>query len=358
MALTDPQPSTTIRLPWAPAPVPALWLRDQCPCPECRVTATGEHRVVIGQFPVDLGPVAIQEVDGAVIVDWGDHRSTYDRAWFDDAIAAATRRRPDPAPWDHTHQLRHLPFADLGGPDGVVALADVMAVDGIALIEGAPTTPGTLEELLTTIAPLREVPFGRLHDVLVDPAGYNIAHTAEALPPHNDMASLAHPPTGQLIHMLANDAEGGESIAVDGLAVVDRLDPDDLDVLERVEVGFRQFSDGVETYTAAPIVRRRGGRIVHLRFSNQLMQPIDPFGPDADAFTGAYHRLCTTVLDPDLHLRYRTEAGQISVLAGHRVLHGRAAFDPTSGRRHLQDAYFELDDLFGKADLARGICRS
>jgi len=39
---------------------------------------------------------------------------------------------------------------------------------------------------------------------------------------------------------------------------------------------------------------------------------------------------------------------------GHRVLHGRLAFDPTSGARHLQDAYMDYDDLMARRRVLLG----
>lgn len=35
----------------------------------------------------------------------------------------------------------------------------------------------------------------------------------------------------------------------------------------------------------------------------------------------------------------------MQMVHGHRLLHGRTAFDLSSGRRHLQDTYFEMDDV-------------
>ena len=40
----------------------------------------------------------------------------------------------------------------------------------------------------------------------------------------------------------------------------------------------------------------------------------------------------------------RLEGGEILLVASHRVLHGRQAFKPP-GRRHLQDAYYEFDNV-------------
>ena len=97
---------------------------------------------------------------------------------------------------------------------------------------------------------------------------------------------------------------------------------------------------------AAPILRRRpDGSIGHIRYSNQLMQALDPSAPDIDRFYAAYHRLSELVLDPENQRRFRMEAGDLLVVHGHRVLHGRLAYEPSSGRRHLRGVYFEFEDL-------------
>ena len=40
----------------------------------------------------------------------------------------------------------------------------------------------------------------------------------------------------------------------------------------------------------------------------------------------------------------RFEVGAILIVAGHRVLHGREAIEPT-GKRHLQNTYYEVDNV-------------
>ena len=130
--------------------------------------------------------------------------------------------------------------------------------DGAMILEAAPTEPGTLEQLAPRLGPIREVLFARIHDVAVDPAGYNVAHTPLPLPPHNDFASYTWPPSVQALHMLANETPGGESIIVDGWAVLTALrdeHPDYFDVLSRMAVPFREFDDNTETFAVEPIVR-------------------------------------------------------------------------------------------------------
>ena len=81
-----------------------------------------------------------------------------------------------------------------------------------------------------------------------------------------------------------------------------------------------------------------------VRFSNQLMQMIDPMQEGVRSFYLAYHDLCCRITDTANRCAFRLEGGQVLLVAAHRVLHAREAFIPV-GKRHLQDAYFELDNV-------------
>ena len=343
-----------VQLVWSDgstATVPALWLRDNCPCAECKVLATSERRKVIATEPLELVPVSVTTETAGVIVDWGTHVSRYSADWYRAIQLDVQRHAELPTTWPSAFVPPTFAYADLDesrtdGRAHVIDFLSSLVATGVAIVTGVPTYRGESERFISRWAPVRELPFGRVHDVLVDPAGYNIAHTAEALPPHNDFVSYRWPPSGQLLHMLANDAVGGDSFVVDGWQVAAQLDDDDRDVLATFPVPFRQFDATVETWTKAPILDRwPDGSIGQIRYSNQLMQPIDPAAADIDRFYRAYHRLSELVLDPSNQVDFRLDAGDLLVVHAHRVLHGRRAYEPASGRRHLQDVYFEFEDL-------------
>ena len=342
-----------VQLVWADgttAAVPALWLRDNCPCSDCKVVATSERRKMIATEPVDLAPVSVVTDPSGVTVDWGQHVSLYSIDWYRAIRLECGRRAVPPSPWSEEFVPPRFAYADLDestetGHSTVSEFLKAFAEYGLAIIGGVPAYPGESERFVSRWAPIRELPFGRVHNVYVDPSGYNIAHTAEALPPHNDFASYEWPPSGQALHMLINEVPGGDSIVVDGWRVAGLLDPDDIAVLASFPVPFRQFDDGIETWTKAPILRLRSdGSIGQIRFSNQLMQPIDPDAPDVAAFYRAYHRLGTLLLAPENQVQFRLDRGDLLLVHGHRVLHGRTAYEEAYGRRHLQDVYFEYED--------------
>jgi gamma-butyrobetaine dioxygenase len=292
-------------------------------------------------------------VDGRMEIEWaGGHRSVFGRAEWDKIRVTGSRGRWTARLWNSAYQIERYDhdqcIADLVTRRGMF---EALRRDGAVVVTGSPTEPGTVISLLQALGiTLRDSSLGLIFDVKLDPAGYNIAFTAEEVPPHNDNAQYTHPPSGQVLAMLVNDANGGNSVVVDGWSVLDRLNrnhPGAVDVLSRVEVGFRQYSTEADAFTRAPlVVRDRAGRFVHLRFSNQLMQPLAFDDADLAAWYDAYRLLGTEIADPVNHVSFRLSAGDTLFVNGYRVLHARTAYQP-DGPRHLQDVYFDMDDVFG-----------
>lgn len=327
--------------------LPFLWLRDNCGCEECRIEQTSEKRFVVADVPADLEPVDVALLGDELRVEWPDgHLTRYSGL----EIRALEAEEAVPrTPWGCGFKPRRTDFLAFLDEDRVAARAIEDFIEhGAMVLTAAPTEPGTLELLAPRLGPVREVLFARIHDVRVDPAGYNVAHTPMALPPHNDFASYSWPPSVQALHMLANETPGGESIIVDGWRIVEELraeQPEHFEALCSMPVPFREFDDHNETFAVAPMIRLDSdGEIAGFRFSNQLMQAIPPNRPGVAAFYRAYHEICRRVTAVSAQAVFRLEAGQILIVASHRVLHARKAFEPV-GRRHLQDAYFEYDNV-------------
>jgi len=329
------------------------WLRDNCQCDTCRIRQTDERR---WQPWLDIDGASVEQtdiVDGALVVRWASgHVSSFAASQWVTIDRAMRRGRWTNRLWTGGYEVERFDHDEAVG-DFVTRrrLFEAFRRDGAIVVTGSPCVPGTVIEFLRAIGiTLRDSSLGLIFDVKLDPAGYNVAFTAENVPPHNDNAQYAHPPSGQVLAMLVNDATGGESVIVDGWGVLEELratDPAAIDVLCRVEVGFRQYSKDVEAYTRAPlVVRDSGGRFSHLRFSNQLMQPLAFDDPDLAEWYRAYRLLGRLVSDPRHHVQFRLDAGDMLFVNGYRVLHARTQFTP-DGARHLQDVYFDVDDVLG-----------
>jgi len=344
--------------------VPLIWARDNCPCSECRIEATGEHRFFLGKSETLPTAQTVGLEDGVVAIAWSDgHHSRFANDDFAKLLHIADRHHVQARLWSDDFEPERFPHADvLNDTDTQIEFLSVSMRDGMTLVTDMPRESGECIRFLEALKlPIRDTPFDRLHDVFFRADGYNVAHTDEALPPHNDFASYTWPPSGQLIHMLVNEVAGGDWVNVDGFRVLAQLwktHPEAVQVLSRVPVAFREHADYAESWTRAPLVRIDGqGNITGLRFSNQLMQPMSPLDPHVEEFYDAYHLLARAVSDPTNQIELRGDAGIMQFLHSHRILHARRSFDGTTGARHLQDTYFEFDDVSSLVALTSGQAR-
>ena len=345
--------------------LPYLWLRDNCGCSECRVVQTTEKRFHIFRVAKEVRPrqVAIERAgcdDEALAIVWPDGHCTHYRS--SDIHTLIGRPYPDRNYWDCRFRPPRFDYQEFLRNDRTAAdLIQEFLRTGACVLVDAPTEPDSCEQLASRLGPIREVVFERIHNVVVDPKGYSIAHTDLAIESHNDLVSYTWPPSVQVLHMLANECEGGDSSIVDGFAVLDQLRrerPGMFDLLCSVPVPFRLFSDHEETSSVNPMVELDSdGNLRIIRFNNQIMQAVPLSQPRVGDFYAAYHELSTRINADRARVSFRLAAGQILLLAGHRVLHGRTALR-SNGRRHLQDAYFEHDNVRNHLTLLRRPGRS
>ena len=343
--------------------LPYLWLRDNCGCSECRVVQTTEKRFHICRVDKGIRPrrISVEQAgfdDETLAIEWPDgHRTSYRSRDIRRLTGEQLHTRDQPRYWAAGFQPRRCDFGRFLDDDRTAAdlIKEFLRV-GACVLTGAPTEPDSSEQLARRLGPLREVVFDRIHNVVVDPKGYSIAHTDLAIAPHNDFTSYNWPPSVQVLHMLANECAGGESSIVDGFRVLHELrreHPGLFDVLGKVPVPFRLASEHDESYAVNPMVELDGnGDVKLLRFNTQQMKTIPLTEPRLAEYYTAYHELSTRVNDPDSQVSLRLQGGQILLIAAHRVLHGRSALQ-SGGRRHLQDAYFEHDNVRNHLNLLR-----
>ena len=119
--------------------------------------------------------------------------------------------------------------------------------------------------------------------------------------------------------------------------------------MQEFNVPFRQFDESNETYAEAPLIRcSSDGSVESFRFSNQLMQMIDPAKKGLRNFYKAYHEVSAKVHHAKYRSTFRLNGGEVLIVASLRVLHAREAFIP-NGKRHLQDAYFVYDNALNNS---------
>jgi gamma-butyrobetaine dioxygenase len=353
-----------VEVTWADqrhSPFHHLWLRDNCPCPQCVYSVTREQVFEIADVPENLQPLSVEvDPEGALHVQWDDgHESRFDPGWlrahaYDEASRAeqrairATKRR-----WLAGLDLPVFEYeAVMEDPkallDWLLAVHDI----GLTQVRGVPTVPGSLTTLAQRISFIRESNFGVLFNVQSRADADSNAYTAFNLPLHTDLPTRELQPGLQFLHCLVNDAKGGDSRFVDGFAIAQTLrheDPDAYRLLCEIPVEFRNKDRHSDYRCRAPMIALDAlGEVAEIRMANFLRGPLNLTPELMLPYYRAYRRFIEMTREARFQFRQRLEAGQLWCFDNRRTLHARDAFDPASGARHFQGCYVDRDELLSR----------
>ncbi|MFI9363935.1 phosphonate degradation HD-domain oxygenase [Kitasatospora sp. NPDC053057] len=330
---------------------PPYWLRDNCPCAECRDPRNGQKLFQIDDLPPDLTIAASKELDGNLEVLWSDgHRSRYPLDWLHDTDEGDGRTEQGKRLWAAADFARGIPEADwaayLTDPAEQAAVLAAVRRSGFAVLRGVPTVERQVLRVAESFGYVRVTNYGELFDVRVEPDPNNLAFTDRAIAPHTDNPYRDPVPTLQLLHCLENSATGGDSGLVDGFkaaAILRDESPEDFATLTRTPVPFVFRDRRTELRADRPLIDVDPlDRIREIRFNNRSIGTLR--GTDREAFYAAYRRFAAITLRPELQLTFRLNPGDCLIFDNTRLLHARTAFEQ-DGRRHLQGCYADLDAL-------------
>lgn len=353
-----------VSLDWADgrvSPFHHVWLRDNCPCEQCVYTVTREQVFEIVDAAPDLAPVnAHIDSDGCLQIDWQDgHHSRFDPGWLrahaydDESRAERLAAKPQPYLWRSNLQLPVFDYSALMNDNGallqwLIAVRDI----GLTQVRGVPTEPGSLKLIAQRISFIRESNFGVLFNVQSKADADSNAYTAFNLPLHTDLPTRELQPGLQFLHCLVNDAEGGESIFVDGFAIADALRqeaPELFQALCEIPVEFRNKDRHSDYRCLAPIIALDAlGRVAEVRMANFLRGAFDTSVEQMPLLYRAYRRLIAMTREPRFRLMQRLNPGELWCFDNRRTLHARNAFDPATGARHFQGCYIDRDELLSR----------
>jgi gamma-butyrobetaine dioxygenase len=352
----------TLTLSWADGSLgqfPHIWLRDNCPSGFHPQT---EERIVdlmtLPEAPVPR-TAACEGTD--LVIEWADdgHVSRFSLAWLFD-------HRPGHRAFDAAAYDPVIWAADLGetgvphyGADDLMqddnALRDWIndtARYGVTIVTGVPRKSGAGAAIARRIHFLRETNFGVTFEVMNKPDPNNIAYTAEALTLHTDLPNQELPPGYQFLHCIANEATGGGSIFADGFALaaaLRRTDPDAFTLLSSVPIPFRFHDRTDDLRSRRPVIALdHDGNVIELNWSVHLGDAFDMPADQMVAYYRAYRAFMALTRNPAFQVTLRLNGGDMAVFDNRRILHGRAAFDPTTGFRHLQGYYVDRGEFDSK----------
>ena len=345
-----------------------LWLRDNCPTAHDK---DSRHRMFnILEISTNIEPKTYKINDeGKLEIVWneGNHTSFYDQEWLRKNCYTINNNKKYVSPyqlWDSSLQknLKSISIEHdeiINSDEGLIKWLELLHYKGIAIVKNTPTEKESAFPVLNRISHTRETFFKTPFEVINIPKPNNSAYTAHALRNHMDLPWFENPPGYQFLHCLINAAEGGDSSAVDAFAVADYLRNSEKEVFETLVNTPLKFRDKDYTqdvhrsFYAPAISLTKDGDYNDIRFSVATMDALDCHPDIMEKVYKAHHRFGNLLHDDKFQIKFRLEPGDIFSFNNRRLLHGRTAFNPNSGHRHLQGYYMDRDEIIGRLDFLK-----
>ena len=340
-----------------------LWLRDNCPSAHDKDTRHRMFNILKISTDINAKKYNINK-EGKLEIEWseGEHISYYDLKWLRENCYTIKNKKTYSSPyklWDSSLQ-KNLDLIQidhdeiLNSEKGLIKWLELLHHQGIAIVKNAPSANKSALPLLNRISHTRETFFKTPFEVINVPKPNNSAYTAHALRNHMDLPWFENPPGYQFLHCLINEAEGGNSSAVDAFAVADYLRNNEKEIFEILVNTPLRFRDKDYTQVAhrsfyAPaITLTKDGDYNDIRFSVATMDALDCHPDIMEKVYKAHHRFGNLLHDDKFQIKFKLEKGDIFSFNNRRLLHGRTAYNPNSGHRHLQGYYMDRDEIIGR----------
>jgi len=345
-----------------------MWLRDNCPTSRDK---DSRHRMFnLLEVSTNISPKQFKiNAEGKLEIEWseGNHTSYYDQKWLRENCYTINNKKKYISPyvlWDNslnsklsTVQIEHDEIMD--SDKGLIKWLELLHYYGIAIVKKAPIEKKSALPVLNRIGSIRETFFKTPFEVINIPKPNNSAYTAHALRNHMDLPWFENPPGYQFLHCLINKAEGGNSSAVDAFAVADYLRKNEKEIFETLVNIPLKFKDNdytqesIRSFHAPAISLTKDKDFNDIRFSVATMDALDCHPDDMERVYKAHHKLGNLLHDDKFVIKFRLNPGDIFSFNNRRVLHGRTAFDPNSGHRHLQGYYIDRDEIIGRLNFLK-----
>lgn len=357
ISTVDSQPQAFI-LTWKngkSTELPFIWLRDNDP--DELHPHTLERTFDLTGVELNIQPLSHRLEDNCLLIDWPDRStpSRYSTDWLAQTLPGMPR--PDPSEvelqtWDSI-ELADIPYFDAQQCNNsnaalYAALAQTKR-QGIAIFRGLDDGEEAGEQFAQQIGFKRQTNFGVMFDVINKPSPNNLAYTSLALPLHTDLSNQEAIPGYQFLHCWKNCVSGGESRFADGYRICEDLRrdrPDYFKLLCDTDIPWRFHDENADIRFRRPVIEiNSSGRFRGLAFNAHIADIPDLPSEQLYAFYEAYRDLMQRIRDPIYLIKYPLAPGEMVMFDNRRILHGREAFDPTSGERHFRGFYIEHNEV-------------
>ncbi|MEH6445586.1 MAG: TauD/TfdA family dioxygenase [Oceanospirillaceae bacterium] len=334
---------------------PFIWLRDIDPLGFHPQTA--ERLFDLTQVSIDIVPTNVEFTKQQLSLQWPDEieRSNFPATLL--ASYATNCQMQDAAAityasWQGDFEIKRFSVNSFSkeNPAQLKRMLSALKRDGLVIINELKGEHSG-EQFGDLIGFKRETNFGVMFEVINKADPNNLAYTSVELPLHTDLSNQQLPPGYQFLHCIKNDAQGGESLLADGFAIAEGLrsqNPDNYQRLCQQKMPFRFHDKNCDIRYMHPLISEENGLINNFIFNAHLAESANLVDGENIDYYRAYQDLMRRIRLPEYALKLKLKAGEMMVFDNGRVLHGRSAFDPTTGDRHLRGYYIDHGEVDSK----------
>ena len=331
---------------------PYIWLRDHCKDIENWDERSNQRKLFTALVDpnIKIEETKIIEDNKKIEVKWPDMNKSvhYSGDFLYKNSLENISSNSGEALWDKQSINKaelEIKFDELEKNEGFKNLLQTIKTYGFSIINNCPTEMKTVEDIANKIGYVRNSIFGDLWSFESNTEMADSAYTQEELRPHTDGTYNHDAPGLQLLLCCDYEAEGGESIMVDGFKIAKILRENhgtSYNILSEIDIPGRYFGDGVELIAKRPVFKFRNKKLIQVSFNNYDRGDFRlPNNKINDFYTAirAFDKLANA---KEMQWRQILKPGQLLIFNNWRVLHGRSQF---SGKRKMSGCYINKEDF-------------
>jgi len=125
-----------------------------------------------------------------------------------------------------------------------------------------------------------------------------------------------------------------------------KTDPESFEALTKIPTTYHKQGVDHQMYFRHPIISLdQDGEVVAFNYSPPFEGPLNVPFKWVEPYYNALRSITRIIRSPTMHMKLKLKPGDMISFNNRRILHGRTAFDPEKGERHIRGTYIDLDEF-------------